>query len=174
MSDLLFIVLLLCEFLFILFGLFLIWSWLTQTPFYPSSAKDLEKLFKSGKLKLPKNIKFIDVGSGDGRIVLWAAKKGFEAYGIEYNPFLSLLSKVKILITGKRKNAIIYNKDFNKQDFGAYNVAYLYIFNEHMDKIKDKLFKEMQKNGVIISKIFKFSNIEPDEKIGKFNIYYVK
>ena len=174
MSDLLFIVLLLCELLFILFGVFLIWSWLTQTPFYPSSAKDLDKLFRSGKLKLPKDIKFIDIGSGDGRIVLWAAKKGFKAYGIEYNPFLSLLSRVKIFLTGKNKKATIYNKDFNKHGFGTYNVAYLYIFNEHMDKMKDKLFNEMQKGSVIVSKIFKFSNIEPDEKIGKFNIYYIK
>jgi hypothetical protein len=50
----------------------------------------------------------------------------------------------------------------------------MYIFSEHMDKIKDKLMNEMEKGSIIITNAFKFKDLEADAKIGKYNIYYVK
>lgn len=168
------IVIMLCESLLILMGAFLIFSWISKTPFYPSSAAKLNKLIDSGEVDLPKEINFIDIGSGDGRMVLWAAKKGYRAEGIEFNPFLTLFSRFLLLINGVRKNAKILNKNFNEHDFSKYNLVYLYIFSEHMDKIKNQLFNDLQSGAVIITNTFKFSNIEPDKKIDRFNIYYVK
>ena len=43
-----------------------------------------------------------------------------------------------------------------------------------MDKIKDKLFKDLKPGSVIIASTFGFTNIEPSEKFGMFNIYYIK
>lgn len=163
---------LICEGLLILFGVYLIWSWITKTPFYPSKTKPLNDLIK--ELNLNGNLNFIDIGSGDGRIVMWGAKQGFNADGIEFNPFLTLYSRLLIFIRGLGKRAKIYNKDFNQHDYSKYNFAYLYIFPEHMDKISDKLFNEMQKGSVVVTNTFKFTTLSPDKTIGRYYIYYVK
>ncbi len=154
-------------------GLYLIWSWLNQTPFYPSSAKKLKELIDSKEIILPKPTNFIDIGSGDGRIVKMMADYCEKSEGIEFNPYLSLLSRLRLLTT-KKNNTEIHNKDFFKHDFSRYNVAYLYIFNEQIDKLKDKLFSEMPKNSIIITNTFKFSDKEPDKTIGRYYLYKLK
>ncbi|MEP7104081.1 MAG: hypothetical protein ABI721_05215 [Candidatus Dojkabacteria bacterium] len=167
--------LLICQVLLVVFALYLIISWINQTPFYPSSVKKLDKLIKDGEIKLPDDVRFVDIGSGDGRFVVWAARSGFsKADGIEYNPFLSLFAKFRLLISRLNGKSTIHNKDFNKHDFSDYNVAYMYIFSEHMDRIKQKLFSEMKPGSMVISNTFKFKDLEPDQVVGRFNIYKVK
>ncbi|CAG1022605.1 hypothetical protein DOJK_01778 [Patescibacteria group bacterium] len=161
----------LCEGLLILFGLYLIWSWFTKTPFYPSKTKPLNDLIKD--LNISADTNFVDIGSGDGRIVVWAAKKGFNAEGIEFNPFLSLISRALITLNRVGKNAQIFNKDFNNHNFSKYNVAYLYIFPEHMDKLENKLFNEMPAGGIVITNTFKFTNRQPSSTYNRYYIYKV-
>ncbi len=164
---------LVCELLLILFAAYLIISWISQTPFYPSSTRQLDKIFNDDSIKLPEHISFVDIGSGDGRFVIWAARKGFMAEGIEYNPFLSLFSRFKLFVR-RLPNGVIHNKDFRKHDYSKYNVAYLYIFSEHMNEIKDKLLSEMKVGSVLITNSFKFGDLQPDAKIDKYHIYYIK
>lgn len=162
----------LCEGLLILFGVYLIWSWITKTPFYPSKTKPLDALVE--ELKLSSDSNFVDIGSGDGRIVVWGAKKGFNSEGIEFNPFLTLFSRARIFFNRVGNKAKIMNKNFNDHDFKKYNIAYLYIFPEHMDKISDKLFNQMQSGSVIITNTFKFTNKTPDKIIDRYYIYFIK
>lgn len=163
---------LLFEIILALAGIYLIWSWLNQTPFYPSSSIKLKNLISSGTIKLPSDAIFIDIGSGDGRIVSAMSDLTTQSEGIEFNPFLTLLSKVKLFLKGKR-NTKIYNKDFFKHDFSKYNVVYLYIFNHQIDKLQEKLFNEMAKGSLIITNTFKFSNREPSQQIDRIYIYEV-
>lgn len=167
------ILLILCELLLLLGSFYLIWSWLRKTPFYPSSARNLQELVNSGKVRLPPEINFIDVGSGDGRIVNIAADFSKSAEGIEFNPFLSLISRFLLFVRGKR-NTMIHNKDFNNHDFSNYNFVYLYIFGEHMDAIRTKLIKELTPGSVMVTNTFKFKDLEPDLKDDRYYIYYIK
>lgn len=169
------LVLLLCQLLLIFFAGYLIYSWLTKTPFYPSSTKELDKLFET--LDLPfEGRSFIDVGSGDGRFVIWASKKGMKSTGIEFNPFLTLFSRLVILLNRQSKNAVILNQNFKDHNYSDYNYVYLYIFPEHMDEISDKLFKELKPGSVIITNTFNFKNpaYKPDREFERFYIYEIK
>lgn len=172
--DLATIIVLICEGLLIMFALYLVFAWLTQTPFYPSSTKSLTDFLKEADIKVKQSTRFIDIGSGDGRFVIWAARKGMHATGVEYNPFLTIWSRFRILINGLGKRATIINGDFFKLDYSQYDIAYMYLFNEHMDKLKEKLFKEMPKGSMIITNTFTFSKIEPDLHVGKYYLYKVK
>lgn len=167
------ITILLCQGLLVLAGIYIVWSWLNQTPFYPSSPRNLKRLIDEKIIELPENTYFIDIGSGDGRIVYWASKYSKQADGIEFNPFLTILSKIRLFF-GRRKNTKIYNKDFFKHDFSKYNVAYLYIFNEQIDKLRKKHYSEMPKKSIIVTNTFKFSGIEPDITNGRMYIYITK
>lgn len=160
------------ELLLVIAGIYMIWSWMNQTPFYPSSGNKLKELIENKELKLPKEAVFIDIGSGDGRIVATMSEFTKEADGIEFNPFLTLLSKVKLFLT-RKKNTKIYHRDFFKHDYKKYNVAYMYIFNQQIDKLQEKLFSEMPKGSIIITNTFKFSKREPDKTIKHIYIYEV-
>lgn len=168
------VIVLICESLLVLLGFYLIYSWLTKTPFYPSSLKQLNKFMADSGVILPENGKFIDIGSGDGRIVYWAVKRGFFAEGIEFNPFLTLFSRLLLFLRGAGKKSRIHNKDFRNHDYTDYDIAYLYIFPKYMDMLESQLFKQMKKGSIIITNTFPFTNIKPDEVHNNFYIYRVK
>jgi len=168
------IMLFLCEALLLVLCCYIIFSWIARTPFYPSNLRSLNNLYKKGRIKLPQDTKFIDLGSGDGRIVVWAAKNGAQAEGIEFNPYLSLFSRVNILLRGQLGKANILNKDFTRHDYSKYNVVYMYIFPRYMNMVKEKLFNELPKGAMIISNTFQIEGYVEDEKVDRFYIYYVK
>lgn len=157
----------------VVLGFYFIYSLMISTPFYPSRIKALDKAFDELDIEANKNKKFIDLGSGDGRVVLWAAKKGFDAYGVDENPYLILLSRIRTVLfhRGLSKHAHIIHGSFNKIDLSEYAVIYMYIYPKHMESLKEKLKKEMSKDAVILSNTFTFKDVEPIAKSGHFYIY---
>ena len=173
MTEFQFLIVFICSILWIGIAFSLIYAWLFHTPFYPSNPKKLKSVFDELNIDFSgKN--FLDLGSGDGRVVVWAVKNGMSAEGIEINPYLSLLSKLKIKLSRTSSKAKILNKNFKNHNFSKYDIVYTYIFKEYIDEIEAKLFSEMKPGSIIISKIFKFSNRKVDKKIGEFNIYFVE
>ena len=167
----LFIFFLFFKIFLIFFAIYFLFSLVRKTPFYPSKIKSLDEIFNKIEIK-GKN--FIDIGSGDGRIVIWAAERGFNADGIEYNPFLTILSKIKIFFLRLNKKVRIYNKDFFDHSYSDYQIVYMFIYSEQMDKLQNKLFRELKPNSVIISNTFNFSEVKEDRKIGNYYVYYIK
>lgn len=162
----------LCSLLWIGLAITIILGWFFETPFYPSRTKDFKKVLDQLNYDLNgKN--FLDLGSGDGRFVVFAARNGAKAEGIEINPYLSLFAKLIIFLT-RTKNAKILNKNFKNHDFSKYDIVYTYIFKEYIDLVKDKMFEQMKPGSIIVSKIFTMSDVEPDQKIGQYKIYKVK
>ncbi|GFR31101.1 ATP synthase subunit C lysine N-methyltransferase, partial [Trichonephila clavata] len=80
-------------------------------PYVPATDNQIQhviSLLKTRKGNL------IDLGSGDGRIVLTAAKIGFPAVGVELNPWLVLYSKAKAFYLGLNKKAVFKRQDIWK------------------------------------------------------------
>lgn len=162
-------------FIWILFGVYLVIGWFGSTPFYPSSKKHfrvLEDYLKN--LDKDKYKEFVDIGSGDGRVAIWAGKLGYMSTGVEINPFLTLITRLKVKIKKLSGKVHTVNKSFYKIDYSKFDIVYLYIFKEHMEELLPKLEKELKPHAVIISNVFKFENLEPVEKLGRFNIYKLK
>src|SRR5688572_23039463 len=83
----------------------------------PTPQTLVEKMLDMAKVT-PKDY-VIDLGSGDGRTVITAAKRGAKAHGIEYNPDMVELSKrnaEKEGVTGKAtfEKADLFQSDFSK------------------------------------------------------------
>lgn len=112
--------------------------------------------------------KMVDLGSGDGRIVIAFAKKGFEAHGYEINPLLVLVSKWK---TRKLKNVKIYWKSFWKADLGKYDIVVLFQYKTIMNKLKEKLKKELKKSARVVSYHWRFKNWKIVKKKGDVYLY---
>lgn len=135
-------------------------------PYEGSGKRKVEDIVKLANAKAGEKV--IDLGSGDGRIVIAFAKKGIEAHGYEINPILVLASKYK---TRKLKNAKIHWKSFWKSDFGEYDVIVLFQYKKFMKKIENKLKKEMKKSAKIVSYHWKFPNLKIKKNIGDIYLY---
>lgn len=170
-------ILLLVIFLFLLFialTIFLFFHLITiftGAPYLGSVDKKIDQIIKFSSVK--KGQKSLDIGAGDGRIVIEFAKYGARAYGVELNPFLVLLAKWKIKRTGLSENAFVYWRNFWTEDLSRYDVITVYGIPYMMKKLESKIKKEAKKNAKIISNSYRFPSLKP-EKEKDFVYLYIK
>ncbi|XP_064597513.1 ATP synthase subunit C lysine N-methyltransferase-like [Liolophura sinensis] len=132
-------------------------------PFVPATTAQVRNVLsvlegRSGTL--------IDIGSGDGRIVLEAAKAGFQAYGVELNPWLVFYSKFSAWRFGLSQNAKFFRQDLWKTNLKKYNNIVIFGVDKMMPPLEEKLEKELCKDGCVVACRFPFPRWEPVRTIG--------
>ena len=155
----------------IIYSIFFLIPFLVGAPFEPTNRKKLRKIIKLANAK--EGEKAVDLGSGDGRIVIELAKKGAEAHGFEINPILVLISRWKIRKLGL-KNAFIHWKSFWGEDFGKYDLIILFQFSTVMKRLRDKLKKELKSKARVVSFYWKFPGWKIKKKIENIHLYQLK
>jgi 16S rRNA A1518/A1519 N6-dimethyltransferase RsmA/KsgA/DIM1 with predicted DNA glycosylase/AP lyase activity len=135
-------------------------------PFVPTKKADLTKLFEH--LKLRKGTSLIDLGSGDGRVLLMASKKGLKATGYELNPFLVLLQRIRL--SRYRKSKVLF-KSYWSSDISKADVIFVFSAQPYMNRLVGKLERELKSGATVVSYAFSFPSRKIDEKFGAFNIY---
>lgn len=103
----------------------------------------------------------VDLGSGDGRIVMALAKSGAEAHGYEINPLLVWLSRRHIRRAGLIGRAFIHWRSFRAVDFSKFNVVTVYGLKSIMKELEARLQKELPPGGRVVSHVFQFPNWQP-------------
>lgn len=114
---------------------------------------------------LKKGQTLIDLGCGDGRSLIIAAREfGAKGIGIERSPYCFLKSKFNVFLSGQSNIKILfgdiqkYEKDLKKAD-----VIYVYLLNSVLAKIEDWLFSSIGANTKIVSLAFSFPNFRPSK-----------
>lgn len=100
-----------------------------------------------GLVKIKKGEIFYELGSGNGDVLIEAAKLGAKAYGFEISPFYFWWSKFR---TRKFRNIRIKQQSFLKADFSKVDVAYCYLLPELLKSLSTK-FESMKKGSKIVS-----------------------
>lgn len=113
------------------------------------------------------NNKLLDIGSGDGRIVIEAALKcGMESHGVELNPWLVWYSR----LNAWKQNAWSRTKFFRKNlwNFPLSSYDYIVIFGveKMMGDIETKITQEAQSGSKVIACRFPLPNLTPEKIIG--------
>lgn len=144
---------------------------LTKVPFVQTRSADIELVVK--KLKMQKDQKFIDLGSGDGKVCFIVHKlSGAVCVGYELTWWTHLLAKLRALKFKKKVN--FYNKNFFKVSWTETDYVYGYLYPPLMGKIEEKFLKECKPGSIAIIRDFPFPNLIPEEKMflpGKHEIY---
>jgi hypothetical protein len=104
----------------------------------------------------------IDLGSGDGRTVITAAKRGATAHGIEYNPEMVALSKLNAVKAGVADKATFAKADIFESDFSKATVITLFLLPGLNLKLRPTLLK-MAPGTRIVSNSFKMGDWRPDK-----------
>ncbi|MFY9493461.1 MAG: class I SAM-dependent methyltransferase [Minisyncoccia bacterium] len=158
----------------VLFVFFMVPLFFYGAPFLPSYRRRkkeiLGPLFELAR-SAPGN-KFVDLGSGDGRVVMEFARQGFESWGVEFNPALVLWSRIKIKRSKiKSQNAKIVWASFWNFDLGSFDIIYIYQLTSVNALLADKFKKELKNGALIISAGFFLPNFELVKKEGIFWVY---
>src|SRR5687768_3715186 len=104
----------------------------------------------------------IDLGSGDGRTVITAAKRGTRAHGIEYNPDMVELSKRSAAMEGVSDKATFAKADLFESDFSQATVITMFLLPQINLKLRPKIL-ELKPGTRIASNSFTMGEWEADE-----------
>lgn len=150
-------------------SIFFILPFLIGAPYEGIKEKPLKEMIKIANPK--KEDIVVDLGSGDGRIVIEFAKKGIRAVGLEINPFLVIYSRRKIKKLGLEKTAKIYWKNFWREDFKKFSIITTFQYFTISKKLENKIKKECKKGTKIISHYWKFPNLKIKKEKEKIYLY---
>ena len=102
----------------------------------------------------------IDLGSGDGRTVITAAKRGAKALGIEYNPDMVELSKRNAAKEGVSDKATFMKADLFESDFSQATVITMFLLPDINLKLRPKIL-DLKPGTRIVSNTFTWETGRP-------------
>ena len=140
-------------------------------PFVPSPPSVVEKMLDLAGVK-PGDLVY-DLGSGDGRIVIGAAKRGAKAVGFEIDGDLVGESRANIAKAGLQASAEIRNQDILTVDFSSATVVTMYLLPDVNLKLKPNLLSQLKPGARIVSHSFDMGDWRPDrtERVDGRTIY---
>ena len=95
----------------------------------------------------------VDLGSGDGRLVIAAARRGARARGVEYNPEMVRLSKRRAIEAGVQDRVTFVEGDMFEADIADATVMAVFLLTENMRRLQTK-FLALRPGTRIVSNTF--------------------
>ena len=130
-------------------------------PFVPSPQEVVDKMVELGGVK-PGDVVY-DLGSGDWRIVIAAAKKGAKAVGFEIDGDLVKQSRENIRAAGVQDSAEIRQQDILTVDLSPASVVTMYLLPDVNLKLKPNLLSQLKPGSRVVSHSFEMGDWKPDK-----------
>nr|CAH7756221.1 unnamed protein product [Callosobruchus chinensis] len=132
-------------------------------PYIPATNEQIKNILSALKGRTGT---VLDLGSGDGRIVLETARKKFVSHGVELNPWLVAYSKFDAFRKGLSDKTDFYKKDLWKYDISKYDNVVIFGVEQMMGDLEKKILKECKSDCNIIACRFPLPNMVPSKVIG--------
>ena len=129
-------------------------------PFVPTPQEVVDKMVELAGVK--KGDVVYDLGSGDGRIVITAAKKGAKAVGFEIDGDLVKQSRDNIRKAGVQEQAEIRQQDILTVDLSAASVVTMYLLPDVNLQLKPKILSQPNAGSRVVSHAFDMGDWKPD------------
>lgn len=145
----------------------------TGAPYVPSLKTEIKKAFTDLYLLSKKDL-LIDLGAGDGIVQKIASEFSAKSVGIELNPIIALIAKIRLR---KYKNAKVICKNFYKYDFPK-ETTVVYVFGDSRDikKITKKIeseSKRLKKPLHVISNGFELPGYKVVKTVSAYKLYKI-
>lgn len=132
-----------------------------DTPYVPTPQAVVERMLDLAQLKSGETV--IDLGSGDGRIMIEAASKyGARGFGVEIDPRLVKLSNEKAAKAGVAERVKFLQQDLFKTDFHEANVLTLYLLPDVNLALRPKILAELKAGARVVSHDYGMGDWRPD------------
>jgi SAM-dependent methyltransferase len=128
----------------------------------PTPQALVDKMLDIAKVTLKDYV--IDLGSGDGRTVITAAKRGSKALGIEYNPDMVELSKRNAAKEGVSDKASFVKADLFESDFSQAQVITMFLLPDINIRLRPKIL-DLKPGTRIVSNSFTMGEWSADDTV---------
>jgi SAM-dependent methyltransferase len=125
----------------------------------PSPPDMVDKMMELAKVT-PADL-VMDLGSGDGRNIIAAAKRGAHGIGVEYNPNMVTLSRRLAADAGVADKAQFVEADMYTYDISKANVLALFLLPTNMNRLAPKFFN-LAPGSRIVANTFGIEGWQPD------------
>jgi len=146
--------------------IWIVWSSAIGAPWLPTSKSKVRKMLEFANVDEKDTV--YDLGSGDGRIIIMAAKEfGAKAIGIEADPIRQFWSKLMIRRYNLRNRVSALRGNFFNFDIGDASVVTLYLGVSINNKLREKLTTELKPGTRIVSHHFLlkgWDSVDTDEE----------
>ena len=139
--------------------------------YVPTPQEVVDAMLKLAKVS--QNDVVYDLGCGDGRIVVTAAKLGARSVGIDIDPERVKESTANVKAAGVDSRARILQGDLFESDIGEATVVTLYLLSSLNQKLRPKLLADLKPGTRIVSHAFDMGDWKPEQtmKVGGTTIY---
>jgi hypothetical protein len=128
----------------------------------PSPQELVDKMLDMAKVT--PNDYVMDLGSGDGRTVITAAKRGVRAVGVEFNADMVALSKRNAAKAGVSDKASFVEADIFRTDLSPATVITLFLLTDLNLKLRPTILT-LKPGTRIVSNTFRMGDWEPDQTV---------
>jgi SAM-dependent methyltransferase len=146
------------------------WTLIFGAGYDPTPGKTVHRMLELARVG-EKDIVY-DLGSGDGRIIVAAAKHfGARAIGIEIDPFRYLCSWINVLVSGQIKKVCVKYGDFFRYDISEATVVTLFLFGPTNNRLKKKFIEGLKPGTRVVSYIWTFDDWPVQSSLPQYRIY---
>jgi SAM-dependent methyltransferase len=132
-----------------------------DTPYVPTPQAVVERMLDLAKVKAGEMV--VDLGSGDGRIMITAAKEyGARGFGVEIDPYLVQTSNEQAVRAGVADRVKFLKQDLFKTDFHEADVLTLYLLPDVNAALRPKILSEMKPGTRVVSHDYGMGTWLPD------------
>jgi hypothetical protein len=132
-----------------------------DTPYVPTPQVVVERMLELAQPKAGETV--IDLGSGDGRIMIEAARKyGARGFGVEIDPLLVKRSNENARRAGVADRVRFLQQDLFKTDFHEANVLTLYLLPDVNLALRPKILSELKPGARVVSHDYNMGEWRPD------------
>jgi protein-L-isoaspartate O-methyltransferase len=133
-------------------------------PYFPTPQTIVDRMLQLGELKPGERM--FDLGSGDGRIVIMAARKyKATAIGVELDDSLYRQSTARIQSLGLSATARIIHGDLLEQDYSSGDLLTIYLLPAAIEKITPILDQQLKKGARVVAHDFEFRQWTPEKTV---------
>ena len=142
-------------------ALWLVVPALYGVPWVPTREKRIRRALELVELRPGETL--YDLGAGDGRVLLMAAKEfGAQAIGVEIGPVQWALGWLRIFFNGIRPKARIRCGNFYRADVAEADIVFVYLTSSQTTRLAKKLETELRPGARVVSVAADFPDWQPD------------
>jgi SAM-dependent methyltransferase len=134
-----------------------------DVPYVPTPYETVEKMLDLANVGPGDYV--IDLGSGDGRIVIAAAKRGAYGHGVDIDPRRISEARRNAVNAGMEDRVLFIEGNLFETDFSRASVVTMYLLNSVNMKLRPYLLKNLKPGTRVVSYYFNMNEWKPDKKI---------